>query len=152
MKFVRIFVPVHLETFKPCSTYIETFKPWKCDIDQQRVSTLCIKRFSLLSLPPLCPILCHAALSGQYVCIVVNFTKNLKYYKFPLYFRIYLLLLQLHLLAEAPQGVSGRVQSLWKRAFIWRLSLTFETSQLSKTVKGQDNDECPRLGVLCLAA
>ena len=61
--------------------------------------------------------------------LVVNFTKKLKYYKFPLYFRLYLLLLQLHLLAEAPQGVSGRVQSLWKRAFIWRLSLTTRNSR-----------------------
>lgn len=30
------------------------------------------------------------------------------------------------------------------RAFIWCLSLTFETSQLSKTVKRHGNDECSR--------
>ena len=78
--------------------------------------------------------------------LVVNFTKNLKYYKFPLYFRIYLLLLQLHLLAEAPQGVSGRVQSLWKRAFTKRLSLTTrKLRNFTKIVKGQDNGECPRV-------
>ena len=73
------------------------------------------------------------------------YNKNLKYFKFPLFFRLYLLLLQLHSLAEAPQGVSGWVQLIWKGrlpdACLWPSKLR----KSRKTVKGQDNGECPRM-------
>ena len=37
-----------------------------------------------------------------------------------------------------------RVATFIERAFTLRLSLTFETSQLSKIVRRQDNGECSR--------